>query len=304
MGRFIKEEFIDKTPEEIAEEERQKKLQEKKVINTLERRKERRLLIFFGIIVCCIPFILPTLNALFKQDSLDNYSKTMREIRKVKTIDGYMLIGNIEAASSVNKFSFYNVRRSGSNKIAFAYELTSKMEDFNSLNLYVEIYNKNKEIIYREKFVPSSDTQLNRARRYSKSLDSYTYEYAYYVKISEIKEVGTNNVEKLSCTQKKVKDTYNTDYQIDYTFSDNFLTKYEVIKSINGQIEEKDANLVSLKKEYNSASKEINATFNNNNLQYIVDYSKEYEEFKPIVEYGAAKDQITKSSISRNWSCE
>lgn len=302
MGKFIKDELIEKTEEEKQEELKKEQEKKQKVINTLEKRKEKRILIFFGILTCCVPIILPTLTAFFKQDSMDNYKMTMQNAKKIKTVDGYMLINNNQSSSVVEKIEFYNVRKN-SNKISFAYEPNTKIDNLKSLNLYVEIYNKNKEIIYRELFNPVDTIEKGKIKRYSKSLNAYTFNNAYYIKINRIDKPSDNN-EVLTCSYNLKKDNYTLDYEIYYTFNDNFLTKYEVSKNINGNINDNNVNVVNLNKEFKEVNEEVEATFNNNQLHYIVDLIHEYTKFTPLYPYGSTKDQITKTGISNNWSCK
>ena len=62
--------------------------------------------------------------------------------------------------------------------------------------------------------------------------------------------------------------------------------------------------MINLKKEYETVKDETDASYSNNTLNYTVDLSNDYNNFKPINKYGNVKDQVYKNTHLGNWSCE
>ena len=60
----------------------------------------------------------------------------------------------------------------------------------------------------------------------------------------------------------------------------------------------------AIKKEYETVKDETDASYSNNTLNYTVDLSNDYNNFKPINKYGNVKDQVYKNTHLGNWSCE
>jgi len=150
-------------------------LEEKKPKIAEEEKKENRTIIIILAIVLLFAFALPKITSWFKHSSIFSYTDTVNEVVENKTVDGMLQIGKEEGSITVKKIKFYNTAKKSNNEISIVYLPNSSVKDVNKENIYIELYNSSKTIIYRIKFVSDSNLERKVPGTYSFKVLEDTY---------------------------------------------------------------------------------------------------------------------------------
>jgi len=192
--------------------------------------KENRLL--FGIIILLIVFVffLPTITSFVSSNSMFTYNRVVEDIVNTNTVDGMLEIGKDEGSITAKNIQFYNPSKKSNSEIQIVYLPDTTIKNLDGLNIYIELYNSNKSIIYRTPFIVSSlDRKVQGT--YRLQVNSKIYTEASYAKITIIDEdefIKSNNT--LICTNNFEDGNYKVQEKVIYNFSDKGLLTYEVSK--------------------------------------------------------------------------
>lgn len=286
-----------------------------KVENTLETRKENRILFIILGVVVIFAFSLPFLSNLLTKNSVFHYNNQQEEINENNTIDGMIEIDQDAGNITAKKIKFYNAIKQKNNELNITYLPESRIKNVNSLNIYIEIYNKNKKLVNRTKFVNNEELDRKVQGKFVVNLNETIYKESAYVKIVIIDddEWGKAN-ETLVCTKNPLDNDFNLTYTTTYRFSDLGLVKYNVKKEAS-ITEKADIDVTVLpeeilnkyknefKKESEELSKNITDIFlEDNTLEYTVDLN--IDNISPLYEKGSTKRQIKLAEVKAGWSCE
>ena len=181
------------------------------------------------------------------------------------------------------------------------------------MNIYIELYNSNKSIIYRQKF--ESDEKLERRVQgtINFSVNEMIYKEAYYAKITIIKEDDfKGHEEKLICTQNTQIDEKVVESKITYEFGKKGLISYVVNKIV--KIDPTDTIEETTNKGYFDKEAEIISKTNTKDLVFD-DISIEYRidiqnlelgksDYQLLYNLGTVKRQVKLGEESKQWSCK
>lgn len=190
------------------------------VVNTLEQKKENKFTIIILAVILVFAILLPTISGIFnpKDNTIDNTKPN--EIKYTETTkDGLLTIGKETGNITAKNVRFYNFSKQSGNIISFIYLPEDEIKNVNESNLFIQLYDEKKNIIYRTKF--TSDTVLSRkisgTYNFSKNgLSSYevdksvvkigleesdVYKDGFQKEASYLKE----NVENLTVTDTNIK---------------------------------------------------------------------------------------------------
>lgn len=287
-------------------------LNEETPMKRAERKKETRVLIIIIGIIIVFVLLLPTIKGYFTTPSVVR-TITSGEITSNNTNDGFLTIGSSEGNIIARKVQFYSFEKRENNSISFTYLSESSIDDVSKSNLYIELYNSSKNLVYREKFVPSS-TKLERKQNssYSMNLLATIYGESTYAKINilEDKDFAISST-TLTCnkTENNVANIKNT---MVFTFSTNGLVSYIIERSAS--INDEDNTLESDSeevKEENVFASEYNKlldssvsdiTYEKNYIKYNVKLL-EVSDFDVLYELASTPRQVKLDLESKNWSC-
>ena len=192
----------------------------------------------------------------------------------------------------INNINFYNFRKEASDlTIKLNYEAFEKFSDSKSLGIYIELYNNNKELIYKEAFEVEDPIEMNTTSNYTITLEEDIHNDARFALIRQY--TGAQLSSKSNMTCKRTDDNYQ--YENKYYFNNNSLIKYDVSKT---SFKDDDA---GLEKEYNDL-KNI-AILDNNTLKYTV-ILEEATSIQPEFSKGLTPTVVKSRSALKEWKCE
>ena len=265
------------------------------VIQTAPKRKTSNfIIILFLVLLILFVFNIDTVITIY--DQYKNAGNPQNPINKNTNnlTDGYIKINENASSIKLKDIKFYNFRQTQGKGITFSYEVLAKIDDAKALEIYIELYNSEKEIIYKELYNPSQKLEKDTVRTYIMDVDKEIYDVTFYALVKVYTEQEKNDIKTLACSKEDKKYIYKNKY----TFTNNGLTSYDVEKT--SKIED-DANI---KKEYESLLDVNNATYDDHVLRYTVDLSKDNGELIIPYEKDTAMIWVKNNLTSKEWNCE
>lgn len=275
------------------------------VVNT--ERKKTSSIILVILVALLIAFVLNIDKVI---EIYDNYtqtgnltSNTNNENNK-NLVSGYILIGENTSRTEIDKIKFYNFKRKEDEMtIIFNYESSSKYDKPSDLNIYIELYNADKELIYKELFDITEGIEKDTVRIYSLNVTSDVYQDAYFALARKYDNSNTGETKILTCKYNAPLGSTTRNFNIVYSFKDNGLIKYVVNKQIFNYDPE---GLVykTLENEYNNLPSSSNPVFQGGNLNYTIDFNNDLNGFTPLYEKGTLLSVIKSKEQLKEWECE
>ena len=278
------------------------------VVNTLEQKKENKFTIIILAVILVFAILLPTISGIFnpKDNTIDNTKPN--EIKYTETTkDGLLTIGKETGNITAKNVRFYNFSKQSGNIISFIYLPEDEIKNVNESNLFIQLYDEKKNIIYRTKF--TSDTVLSRrvSETYTINTNSEIYKNAFYASIVILKDTDFSVVDNIMvCKYTTTDGNYNIINKVTYNFSKNGLASYEVDKSVvKIGLEESDVYKDGFQKEASYLKENVeNLTVTDTNIKYklnLVTYSS--QEYSPLYKLGTTIKEIKTNEENNNWSC-
>ncbi len=287
-------------------------LEEKKPKISQEEKKENRTIIIILVVILLFALALPKITSWFKHSSIFSYTETVNEIIENKTVDGMLEIGKEEGSITAKKIKFYNFKKRTNNEISVVYLPETEVKEVNKYNIYIELYNSKKTIIYRTKF--QSDTKLERKvpKSYNFKVLEDTYKDAKYAKVIIIKEEewgkATNS---LACTKQTTQGEYTLIEKVTYNFSELGLLNYKVSKKVEIESDTEEKNPFT--KQIETESKMIDKTnvkdlsSNENSIEYTIEletFNAEKSNYEPLHTHGSIYRNVKLEEAYNGWVCE
>ena len=275
--------------------------------NTLETKKENRLVfLIIGIIILFV-LLLPTVTGIFKKSNRTITTNAGKIVSK-DTNEGYLEIGSETGSITALKIQFYSFYKRTDNTLSYVYLSDAAYKSAKDLNIYIEIYNSKKNIIYRELFNPTDSIAKTRRTGTIKLLDSI-YGEATYAKIVILENNNFNVEDKsLICKKNTESGIYTIKNTITYNFSTNGLISYNVnrIAEITDKGYHTSEKITLFDEEKTSIEKYNfnNFSFKEDEINYKIDLvSGEYEGYKKLYTLGRTIREIKLKEESNGWSC-
>ena len=183
--------------------------------------------------------------------------------------------------------------------IILNYESSNKYSASKDLNIYIELYNSDKELIYRKLF-DNGLIEKDTVRIYSLDVPSDVYQDAYYALAKKYTGSETDT-KTMVCKYNETISNQELNYSIVYTFKNDGLVSYIVNKKINNY-DENSLAYKTLEKEFNSITS--GATFENGSLNYTINLDSISEDFKPLYEKDTLMTTIKNKEKLKKWECE
>lgn len=279
---------------------------------TKEEKKEAKKAGISSIIILLpillVAFYLPELSKLInKTPTQDVVTVPKKNIEYYETQDGLLEINNEKGHIIAKNIRFYSFTKKTGNIISNVYLPDKSIDDASKLNVYIELYNSKRVVIYRTKFNPG--TKLNRKVQslYEINLSDELYKEVVYAGINILETKDFNDLNDiLVCTYKTTENNYNLVTKVTYNFSSNGLSNYEVSKE---SIKLKEDEIYSYKDEFEKEAelltgKVTDLTFDENSLKYKLDLvSYTDSEVKPLYSLATTKREIKLKEENSKWSC-
>ena len=264
---------------------------------TKEEKKEAKKAGISSIIILLpillVAFYLPELSKLInKTPAQDVVTAPKKNIDYYETQDGLLEINNEKGHIIAKNIRFYSFTKKTGNIISNVYLPDKSIDDASKLNVYIELYNSKRVVIYRTKFNPG--TKLNRKVQslYEINLSDELYKEVVYASINILETKDFNDLNDiLVCTYKTTENNYNLVTKVTYNFSSNGLSNYEVSKE---SIKLKEDEIYSYKDEFEKEA----------SLKYKLDLvSYTDSEVKPLYSLATTKREIKLKEENSKWSC-
>ncbi len=284
--------------------------------SALEEKKETRTIIIILIIILLFAFALPKVTSWFKKSSIFSYTDTVNDVIEDKTVDGMLVIGKEEGSITAKGIQFYNFKKRQNSEISVVYLPKSTIKDVDKYNIYIELYNSKKSIIYRVKFTSDSKLERKVQGSYNFKVLEDTYKDAKYAKVLIIKAndwgKGANT---LACKKEETKDGYKLIEKVTYNFSDLGLLNYKVSKKIEElPVEEgKEQKPNPYTKILESESKMMDKTnvtdllYDDESIEYSVDLANleiGKSNYTPLHSHGSILKSVRLEETYNGWVCE
>ena len=229
-------------------------------------------------------------------------------------VDGFIKIDDSSSFFWYEKIKFYNIVKSGNSSILVGYLSDKNYNDVSVLGLNIELYNSEKELLYRTEFKTDGNRiENNAASTITFKVAELIYNSAYYAKIVTYTDEEKNSTQTLTCSRDDKNEDYLLNYKNVYTFKNNNLVSYDVSVKLEGLNNNKNTKNVKnyLSKENTTIQKyEIQTTYEevdkNASLSYTIDLSNVNESYNLLYEKDATPIYIktSENSKEKKWICE
>ena len=283
---------------------------EQQVVNNDEKKKSSPLI----VIILIMALVLFVFNMEKVEDYYNKYIlKKTPETNTPTTVETNELlkIGETTNYNKVSNIKFYNFKKGDETNLLFTYEALEKINMPETLGIFIEIYDADKNLIYIEEFKSKEAIEKDTARTYNLSLKSSIYNYydnSYYALVKTYKSEDKEAKSSITCKKTVSLSTSVLNQEIKYNFKNNSLISYEVNKTVEvpeGLESFSDRNTVELAKEYNNVSTFIRtAVYNNYKLSYVVDLEYNVDGFEPLYAKGVINNVIKIKEQAKEWICE
>ncbi len=276
-------------------------------INTAKRKGGEGVLIICVVVFAVFAFfmgdIIGFIEPLFKSTNPVIESNSTGD----NVVQGYLKIDDGISEKTIEDLKIYKIIKNNKSEISFTYISNKKIKSIDDLLIYIEVYNSNKELLYRNHFAPHVSGETGNARIYSFPVNKDIYDEAYYIDLKIYTEEEINSKMSLVCTRTSSDENYTATSEITYNFVNNSLKTYEVNKSvtITNESPEGQQYINEMTTDNDVATKYgITTKYENNKLNYTVDLENISEEFIPQYPKDTTRVIIVKKESLKDWTCK
>ncbi len=276
-------------------------------INTAKRKGGEGVLIICVVVFAVFAFfmgdIIGFIEPLFKSTNPVIESNSTGD----NVVQGYLKIDDGISEKTIEDLKIYKIIKNNKSEISFTYISNKKIKSIDDLLIYIEVYNSNKELLYKNHFAPHVSGETGNARIYSFPVNKDIYDEAYYIDLKIYTEEEINSKMSLVCTRTSSDENYTATSEITYNFVNNSLKTYEVNKSvtITNESPEGQQYINEMTTDNDVATKYgITTKYENNKLNYTVDLENISEEFIPQYPKDTTRVIIVKKESLKDWTCK
>ncbi len=285
-------------------------------INTTTKKTNNAIIFILIVILALVSYFIndianfyqEKLFPLFTNNDKNNDNNTSNNDNGFNLVDGYIKIGEPSSYINLKDIKFYNFRKNDSGKyISFNYLSSVKYSDIKEEEIYLELYDSNKEILYKELFNSESVIDKDSVSTYKININESEYNNVSYALVKIYSDSEKKSTSKLVCTYKVNNEFINLEYTNTYEFTNNALTKY----SVNKGYEKLQDNAIILstqeeiKKEYMNITKyNITSKYNDVSLEYSIDLSNYPKDFNPLYEKDTIITIVKNKEKLKGWECK
>lgn len=285
-------------------------------INTTTKKTNNAIIFILIVILALVSYFIndianfyqEKLFPLFNNNDKNNDNNTSNNDNGFNLVDGYIKIGEPSSYINLKDIKFYNFRKNDSGKyISFNYLSSVKYSDIKDEEIYLELYDSNKEILYKELFDNESVIDKDSVSTYKININESEYNNVSYALVKIYSDSEKKSTTKLVCTYKVNNEFINLEYTNTYEFTNNSLTKY----SVNKGYEKLQDNAIILstqeeiKKEYMNITKyNITSKYNDVSLEYSIDLSNYPKDFNPLYEKDTIITTVKNKEKLKGWECK
>lgn len=277
------------------------------VINT--EKKTTSNILFFVIIIflgLCI-FFIDDIMRIFNENITPYINKNTNNNKSGNLVDGYM---KIEESSYmiIENVKFYNFKKSSDTILIMNYVSDKSVNKPEELEIFIEIYTSDKELLYKELFNPGAKLEKDAIKQYSMNVANDVYQGAFYALIKVYTKEEKESTSVLTCTYSTTaSDDFKLTYTIKYNFINNGLVSYEVDKSYTSTAE--NETVLRFKEEIKNEYLSINdynivSNYTDTSLKYNINLSALPEGFSPLYKKDLTPKIVGYKESLKKWTCK
>lgn len=223
-------------------------------------------------------------------------------------VGGYLLLNDVNGNMTVRTIKFYNLKKNSSNfTIGLNYESDTEFKNVSEENIYIEVYNPNKELLYKHLFNVEEKVAKNVVRTYSFELDADVFEDAYYALVKTYSDAELAKITNLSCQYRVSNEGFNELYKHYFTFKGDMLVSYSVNKKVDVSATSTSSTIAmnNIKQEYDAlVEANLPATYSEGNLVYNIDLENLEADYIPLYKEGTSTLSVKNKEVFKKWECE
>ena len=267
-----------------------------------------------AVIVIALFLVLFVFNIDKVEDIFNNYVKENilfnKNANKGENLNGgFIQVDDPNSFDTLNSIKFYNFNTTTvNNALALNYKSDIDIQNASAFNIYIEVYDTDKDLIYKNLFDPKKEFKKNTAKEYDINLPQDVFEKIKYAKIKNYSEKENDSTSKVTCTLIEETNKYNLSYKNVYNFKNNVLLSYDVTEEIiSKEGFEEDAEVKEYKTNLEKAKDELielTPAYQDGKLTYIVDTSKDYTKYKLVETMDSTPKMVRIREEKKKWKCE
>lgn len=281
--------------------------QEVTVVNTAKKRSGSNIiLVVLALLLVLFVWKIDEVMQYVNDNFINKNPGSTGEVTNNNLVEGFIKIEDNTSDYTIKDIRFYNFKKQTNGKLLFNYLSTKNYNKVEELEIFIEIYNSNKELLTKKQFIVDS-IESNSVGSDILDLGEEISSYAYYAKVVIYTDEEKTSTTSITCTYNDSNENYLLEYKNEYTFVNNELTGYEVTKKIEAINNNKaTANaLNAIKKENDDVTKfEIPTQFSETTLVYKIDLNSVNEGYIPYYSKGTTPTMIKMNETGKKWICE
>ena len=278
------------------------------VIDTVKKKGSNSILVVLVLLLAASVYFMDDIIKFFEENVISTNPGSVNNTDNYNLVDGFILLDDNTSYMKKEKIKFYNFKKNeAENSVSLNFVSEKIYNNISDSEIYIELYNSDKNILYKELFNPNEKIEKNMVRTYSLNLTNDVYYDAFYALVKTYTKEEIESKTTLTCKYKIEEEGYNLLYKNIYTFTNNTLINYEVLKELNVTTSNASSKkyLNDIKKEYETVNKvNIANTYENNKLTYKVDVNNLPEEFIPLYNNKSTPTVIKNKDTLKKWECE
>ncbi len=223
-------------------------------------------------------------------------------------VGGYLLLNDVNGNMTVRSIKFYNLKKNSNNfTIGLNYESDLEFKNISEENIYIEVYNSNKELLYKHLFDVKEKISKNVVRTYSFELDADVFEDSFYALVKTYSNAELEKITNLSCKYRASNEGYNELYKHFFTFKSDMLVSYSVDKKVEVSATSTSSTIAmnNIKKEYDALEiAKLPATYSEGSLVYNIDLETLEADYIPLYKKGTSSLSVKNKEVFKKWECE
>lgn len=265
-------------------------------------------LLIMGTFIFLLPYIKTWLNKPLELTKTKTESEELEDTPLNFNLYNNMIQIGEDSYSTISNIKFYDFKNIDGG-ITFNYTSSQEISDIENLSLYIELYDKDSNLIFRTQFAPKINIEQNSVASFKIDLTTNNIKDLNYSKVVEINEnsfLSANEI-TMTCTLNKNEEEVNLNYEIQYFFKLEALTKYSVSETISTTTEE-SAKFLKYKEEMTNEYNKLlennieNVVKEENSLAYSIDFNS-LGTYTSRYNKGTLRNEIKASEASNDWIC-
>lgn len=280
-------------------------------VNTQKSKTSNLIIVIILLVIAVCIYFMDDIMSFFTTTFIPAIkNNTKEEDTSGNLIDGYIKLGDSSSFMKMGGIKFYNFTTSEQNKIIFSYITDKKLDSTGSLGYYIVLYNKDKEITYKELFNVNNSVEKEEVNQYKISIDADVYQDSKYGKVIKYSDEELQKKYKITCTYTRDEEDgkIKLKYENIYSFENDLLVSYSITKDYTLPEEETETSK-KYKAELDNENEKISGVgiktdYKDNKLFYNINLNKLPDGFIPLYKGTSTKTMIIKKENLKKWECK